>query len=123
MLFMLIQQFTPPEHYPTAVNADIIIIYIAKTALVIAFFYGMKYWVSKSSSQISTYTTWILGIWFLFYQPFTLFHGILMNTFVFFDIKINEPRHLGVMALILGVIIYWKLCKIAVNRDGINFKI
>ena len=106
-----------PENYPVATDADMVIIYSVKLFTVIAFFYGMKYWISKTSNSIPVYITWVLGIWFLFYQSFTLVHGILMNLFVMFNLKMVEPRMLGVLALIIGVIVYGKLGKTITKKE------
>ena len=114
MLHMLIQIPDGYENYPVATNADMVIIYSVKLALVIGFFYGMKYWVNKTTNSIPIYTSWILGVWFLFYQPFTLLHGTLLNLFVLFNVKMFETA--GSLAVILAVIIYVKLGKTLTKR-------
>jgi hypothetical protein len=106
-----------PENYPVASTPDMIIIYALKLGLVIGFFYGMKYWVNKTTNAIPVYSSWILGIWFLFYQSFTLLHGIILNLFLFFELKMDEPRLLGVVAMFMGGYIYYNFGKIIVNRE------
>jgi len=92
-------------------SSDFILVFGFKLILILGFFYGMKYWVKKVSNSIPSWVTWILGVFFIFYQSFTMIDGILLSFDFLSPIYLDNPSYAGSVAILIAIPLYIYLAK------------
>jgi hypothetical protein len=86
---------------------DLILILSIKLLIIFGGNYLLISWLRKNATKLKVFVCWVLGFILNFYQPFTIYEGILKNFFVNENELLLRKDSLDSLAVILATITFF----------------